>query len=52
MIATAEGVVIRTPVGTEDAEKGIVVMGRSTQGVIVIRPDENDRVVTFGTMVV
>jgi DNA gyrase subunit A len=52
MIATAEGVVIRTPVGTEDSEKGIVVMGRSTQGVIVIRPDENDRVVTFGTMVV
>jgi len=52
MIATAEGVVIRTPVGTEDEEKGIVVMGRSTQGVIVIRPDENDRVVTFGTMVV
>ncbi len=52
MIATAEGVVIRTPVAAEDSEKGIVVMGRSTQGVIVIRPDENDRVVTFGTMVV
>ncbi len=52
MIATAEGVVIRTPVGTEDEEKGIIVMGRGTQGVIVIRPDENDRVVTFGTMVV
>ncbi|MGI2336019.1 MAG: DNA gyrase subunit A [Dehalogenimonas sp.] len=51
MIATAEGVVIRTPVGTEDQEKGIIVMGRSTQGVIVIRPDENDRVVTFATMV-
>ena len=51
MIATAEGVVIRTPVGTEDEEKGIIVMGRSTQGVIVIRPDENDRVVTFATMV-
>ncbi|TFG47125.1 MAG: DNA gyrase subunit A, partial [Dehalococcoidia bacterium] len=50
MIATAEGVVIRTPVGTEDEEKGIIVMGRSTQGVIVIRPDENDRVVTFATM--
>ncbi len=52
MIATAEGVVIRTPVGTEDEEKGIIVMGRGTQGVIVIRPDENDRVVTFGTMIV
>lgn len=51
MIATAEGVVIRTPVGTDDEEKGIVVMGRSTQGVIVIRPDENDRVVTFGMVV-
>ncbi|AKG52882.1 DNA gyrase subunit A [Dehalogenimonas sp. WBC-2] len=51
MIATAEGVVIRTPVGTEDEEKGIIVMGRSTQGVIVIRPDENDRVVTFATMI-
>lgn len=51
MIATAEGVVIRTPVGTDDEEKGIVVMGRGTQGVIVIRPDENDRVVTFGMVV-
>lgn len=51
MVATADGVVMRTPVGAEDAEKGIIVMGRSTQGVIVIRPDENDRVVTFASLV-
>ena len=46
MVVTAEGIIIRTKV------KDISSMGRDTQGVRIIRLDENDRVVALARVVV
>ncbi|MGE5551965.1 MAG: DNA gyrase subunit A [Bacteroidota bacterium] len=45
MVVTAEGIIIRTKV------KDISSMGRDTQGVRIIRLDENDRVVALARVV-
>jgi DNA gyrase subunit A len=45
MVISAEGNIIYTPVKERDPSKGITIQGRSTQGVRIMRLDENDRVV-------
>ena len=45
MIISANGIVTRTPVQEENAKQGITVQGRSTQGVILMRLKDGDRVV-------
>ncbi len=47
MIISAEGIVTRTPVTEKDPRKGITIQGRSTQGVMLMRLDEGDRVVAI-----
>jgi DNA gyrase subunit A len=47
MIISADGIVIQTPVKEKDPRKGITVMGRSAQGVRLMRLDEGDRVVAL-----
>ncbi len=47
MIISAEGIIIQTPVKENDPRKGITVMGRSAQGVRLMRLDEGDRVVAI-----
>jgi len=44
MFISANGIVTRTPV------KGITVQGRSTQGVMLMRPAEGDEVVAVTHM--
>ena len=45
MIISAEGIVIQTPVQEKDPRQGITILGRSTQGVRLMRLDSGDRVV-------
>ncbi|KPJ61174.1 MAG: DNA gyrase subunit A [Latescibacteria bacterium DG_63] len=45
MIITAKGVIIRLPI------QGVSVMGRNTQGVRLIQPDEGDKVVDVAKVV-
>ncbi len=44
MIISAEGIIIQTPVKEERAGQGIPILGRSTQGVRVMRLDQGDTV--------
>ncbi|MBI2832559.1 MAG: DNA gyrase subunit A [Chloroflexi bacterium] len=44
MIISAEGIIIQTPVKEERAGQGIPILGRSTQGVRVMRLDQGDKV--------
>jgi DNA gyrase subunit A len=45
MIISANGIVTRTPVQEKNAKQGITIQGRSTQGVILMRLNDGDRVV-------
>jgi len=45
MIISAEGIVTRTPVREKDPRQGITIMGRSTQGVRLMRLDAKDKIV-------
>jgi DNA gyrase subunit A len=47
MIISAEGIVITTPVKEKDPRQGITVIGRSTQGVRLMRLEEGDKVVAM-----
>jgi len=44
MVISRGGMVMATPVEEEEGEGGIPVLGRSTQGVIIMRTDEDDEV--------
>jgi DNA gyrase subunit A len=45
MIISAEGLVIQTPIKEKDPKRGITILGRSTQGVKLMKLDPGDRVV-------
>ena len=45
MIISAEGIVLQTPVKEKDPRMGITILGRSTQGVRLMKLDPGDRVV-------
>jgi DNA gyrase subunit A len=47
MIISAEGIVIQTPVKEKDPRQGITILGRSTQGVRLMRLDPDDTVVAI-----
>jgi DNA gyrase subunit A len=47
MIISAEGIVIQTPVKEKDPRQGITILGRSTQGVRLMRLDPGDMVVAI-----
>ncbi len=47
MIISAEGIMTCTPVKEKDPRKGITCMGRSTQGVRVMKLDGDDKVVAI-----
>lgn len=47
MIISAEGIVIQTPVREKDPRQGITILGRSTQGVRLMRLEPADRVVAI-----
>jgi len=47
MIISADGIVTRTPVKEKDPRQGIVIQGRSTQGVRLMRLDRGDKVVAI-----
>ncbi len=47
MIISAEGIITRTPVTEKDPRQGITILGRSTQGVRLMRLGEGDRVVAI-----
>jgi len=47
MIISAEGIVIRTPVEEKDPRQGITILGRSTQGVKLMRLGHSDKVVAI-----
>ncbi len=47
MIVSAAGVIILTPVKERDPKQGITIQGRSTQGVRLMRLDEDDSVVAI-----
>ncbi|MFH1381686.1 MAG: DNA gyrase subunit A [Chloroflexota bacterium] len=47
MIISAEGIIIHTPVKERDPKQGITIQGRSTQGVKLMRLDEDDSVVSI-----
>jgi len=47
MIISAKGIVTRTPVKEKDPRQGISTMGRSTQGVRLMRPEPGDKVVAI-----
>ncbi|MFC2034528.1 DNA gyrase subunit A [Chloroflexota bacterium] len=47
MIISADGIITRTPVLEQNARKGITIQGRSTQGVILMRLGDSDRVVAI-----
>jgi len=49
MIISADGIVTRTPVKEKDPRQGITTMGRSTQGVRLMRLDEGDKVVAIAS---
>jgi DNA gyrase subunit A len=45
MIISADGIVIQTPVKERDPKQGITILGRSTQGVRLMKLDPGDKVV-------
>jgi DNA gyrase subunit A len=47
MIISAEGIVLQTPVKEKDPRQGITVLGRSTQGVRLMKLEPGDRVVAI-----
>jgi DNA gyrase subunit A len=47
MIVSADGIIIRTPVKERDPKKGITILGRSTQGVRLMKLSQDDRVVAI-----
>ena len=47
MIISAEGIVTRTPVSEKDPRQGIVIRGRDTQGVRLMKLAKNDKVVAI-----
>ena len=47
MIISAEGIVTRTPVSEKDPRQGIVIRGRDTQGVRLMKLTKNDKVVAI-----
>jgi len=47
MIISAGGIIITTPVKEKDPRQGITVLGRSTQGVRLMRLDPGDKVVAI-----
>jgi DNA gyrase/topoisomerase IV subunit A len=47
MIISANGIITLTPVREEDPRLGITIQGRSTQGVRLMRLEENDQVVAI-----
>jgi hypothetical protein len=49
MITSAEGIVTCTPVKEKDPRQGITTMGRSTQGVRLMRLDPRDKVVAIAS---
>jgi len=51
MIISAIGIVTRTPVKEKDPRQGITVLGRSTQGVRLMRLESDDEVVAIASFV-
>jgi len=49
MIISAKGIVTRTPVKEKDPRQGITVQGRSTQGVRLMRLEEDDELVAVAS---
>ncbi|MFC1917766.1 DNA gyrase subunit A [Chloroflexota bacterium] len=49
MIISKAGIVTRTPVQEKDPRQGITIMGRSTQGVRMMRLDPGDKVVAIAS---
>jgi DNA gyrase subunit A len=47
MIISAKGIVICTPAKEDDPRLGITIQGRSTQGVRLMRLDQDDKVVAI-----
>ena len=47
MIISADGIVIQTPVKEKDPKQGITILGRSTQGVRLMKLDPGDGVVAI-----
>jgi len=47
MIISADGIVIQTPIKEKDPRLGITILGRSTQGVRLMKLDPGDRVVAI-----
>lgn len=47
MIISAKGIITLTPVKEKDPRLGITVQGRSTQGVRLMKLEDNDRVVAI-----
>jgi DNA gyrase subunit A len=47
MIISAEGIITSTPVKEKDPRKGITILGRSTQGVRLMRLSSDDKVVAI-----
>jgi DNA gyrase subunit A len=47
MIISAEGIITSTPVKEKDPRKGITILGRSTQGVRLMRLSTDDKVVAI-----
>jgi len=47
MIMSADGLVIQTPIKEKDPKRGITILGRSTQGVRLMKLEEGDRVVAI-----
>ena len=49
MIVSADGLVIQTPVKEKDPKRGITILGRSTQGVRLMKLEPGDRVVAIAS---
>jgi DNA gyrase subunit A len=49
MIVSAEGLILQTPVKEKDPKRGITILGRSTQGVKLMRLEPEDRVVAIAS---
>jgi DNA gyrase subunit A len=49
MIVSADGLILQTPVKEKDPKRGITILGRSTQGVRLMRLEPEDRVVAIAS---
>jgi DNA gyrase subunit A len=49
MIISAEGIILQTPVREKDPKRGITILGRSTQGVKLMKLEAGDRVVAIAS---